>query len=129
LATRVGKETASSAPTKPPIELPITTGLSMSIRSHTRSTVFAKLRIEISPTGSSDWPKPGRSTATQRCVLMKAGMFSSQFCQIPPSPWTHSSGGPSPPLSTTLTSRPSTSTRRVMAGQSTFIHVLSSPSA
>jgi hypothetical protein len=129
LATRVGNETASSAPVKPPIELPITTGLSTSSASQTASTACANPRIEISPAGSSDWPKPGRSTATQRCEPMNAGMFSSQFCQMPPRPWIQSSGGASPPVSTTLTCRPSTSTRRVMDGQSTSIHVLSSPSA
>ena len=108
LATRVGNETASSAPTKPPIELPITTGLSSPSWSQTLSTVPAKPGIEISPAGISDWPKPGMSIATQRWVPMKAGMFSSQFCHTPPSPWSHSSGGPSPPVSITLTSRPST---------------------
>ena len=60
---------------------------------------------------------------------MNAGMFSSQFCHTPPSPCSHSSGGPSPPLSITLTARPSTSTRLVIDGQSTDIHVASSPSA
>ena len=37
---------------------------------------------------------------------MNAGMFSSQFCHSPPSPCRNSSGGPSPPVSTTLTRRP-----------------------
>ena len=31
---------------------------------------------------------------------MNAGMLSSQFCQMPPSPCRNSSGGPSPPVST-----------------------------
>ena len=60
---------------------------------------------------------------------MNAGMLSSQFCHAPPSPWTNTSAGPSPPVSTTLTSRPCTVTRRVIDGQSTAIHVASSPSA
>jgi hypothetical protein len=60
---------------------------------------------------------------------MNAAMLRSQFCQMPPSPWIHSSGGPSPPVSTTLTSRPSTASRFVMAGQSMPIHAWSSPSA
>ena len=64
---------------------------------------------------------------------MKAGMLSSQFCHAPPSPCTNTMagqvGGRSPPVSTTLTSRPSTVTRRVIDGQSTSIQVESSPSA
>ena len=32
----------------------------------------------------------------QRCVRAKTGRFSSQFCHDPPSPWTNTSGGPSP---------------------------------
>ena len=127
--TRVGNETASSAPTKPPMELPITTGSSIPSSSHSRSTVRAKPGIEISLSGRSDRPKPGRSTATQRWVSMKAGMLSSQFCQIPPSPWMKSSGGPSPPVSITPIALPSIVSRRVIAGQSTLIQELSSPSA
>ena len=128
LETRLGYLTASSAPTKPPIELPTTTGSSSPSSSHTASTVRAKPGIEHS-SGISDRPNPGRSTATQRRVPMKAGMFSSQFCQIPPSPWMNSSGGPSPPLSITPTLRPSIVSRRVSDVQSTCIHELSSPSA
>ena len=129
LETRVGNETASSAPTKPPIELPITTGLSIPSWSQTSSTVPRSPGSRSRPAGISDWPKPGRSIATQRWVPMKAGMFSSQFCHTPPSPCSHSSGGPSPPVSITLTSLPSTLTRVVIAGQSTVIQVASSPSA
>jgi hypothetical protein len=129
LSTRVGNESASSAPTKPPIELPITTGQSMPSCSQTASAVLAKPRIEMSSRGISDSPKPGRSNVTQRCVRMKTGMFSSQFCQTPPSPCRNSSGGPEPPLSITCTRRPSTSIERDIDGQSTFIHAWSSPSA
>ena len=61
---------------------------------------------------------------------MNAGMLSSQFCHVPDSPWTNTSAGlPAPPVSTTLTSRPSTTTPLVIAGQSIDIHVESSPSA
>jgi hypothetical protein len=126
--TRVGKRTASSAPTKPPIELPITTGSSIPISAHSLSTTRAKPGIEAS-SGASDSPKPGRSTAMQRCVRMKTGRLSSQFCQIPPRPWMKTSGGPSPPVSMKPTDRPSIVVRRVRAGQSTCIQELSSPSA
>jgi hypothetical protein len=129
LATRVGNETASSAPTKPPIELPITTGQSMPSRSHNASVTAAKRGIDRSQSGIADSPKPGRSNATQRCDPMKAGIVISQFCQTPPSPWTNSSGGPSPPVSTTCSSVPSTSTRLDSAGQSTSIQDRSSPAA
>ena len=52
---------------------------------------------------------------------MNAGMFSSQFCHSPPSPWRNSSGGPSPPLSITLIRRPRISSDRVIPGQSTVV--------
>ena len=61
---------------------------------------------------------------------MNGGMLSSQFCHVPDSPCTNTSTGlPAPPVSTTLTSRPSTTSRFVSAGQSIDIHVESSPSA
>ena len=124
--TRVGNETASSAPTNPPIELPITTGSSSPSWSQTRVDGAARSPGSRLVRGISDRPKPGRSIATQRCVSMKAGMLSSQFCQMPPRPWMNSSGGPSPPVSITPTRgrrpragasstasrRPSTSCRR-----------------
>ena len=43
---------------------------------------------------------PARSRGS---ASMNAGMFSSQFCHSPPSPCRNSSGGPSPPVSITLT--------------------------
>ena len=101
--TRVGKASASSAPTKPPIELPTTTGSTTPNRSHKASTTRAKPWIEIRPDGIGEPPNPGRSGATTRKDSMKCGMFSSQFCQRPPSPWMNSSAGPSPPVSTRLT--------------------------
>ena len=58
LRTRVGKASASSAPMKPPIELPITTGSSISSRSHSASITRAKPWIEIRPEGISDAPNP-----------------------------------------------------------------------
>ena len=127
-STRVGNATASSAPTKPPIELPTTTGQSSPSSAHSRSVVRANAGIDSSG-ASSDCPKPGRSNATTRCVSMNAGRLSSQFCQIPPRPWMNSSGGLSPPLSTTWTLWPSMTTSLDSDGQSMLIHVLSSPSA
>ena len=56
-------------------------------------------------------------------------MLSSQFCHVPDSPCTNSIAGPDPPESITLTSRPSMTTRRVIATQSTLIQVASSASA
>src|SRR5690349_11457874 len=56
-------------------------------------------------------------------------MFSSQFCHRPPSPCRNTSGGPSPPVSITLTSRPRIFSVRVSPGQSTDSQVESSPSA
>ena len=44
--------------------------------------------IEISQSGGGEEPKPGRSSASTRWRRAKWGMFSSQFCQQPPSPWT-----------------------------------------
>ena len=86
--------------------------------------------IEIFSRGIGDSPKPGRSGAITRWESMKAGMLSSQFCHVPDSPCTNTIAGLSaPPVSITLTSRPSTVTRRVIDGQSTDIQVASSPSA
>src|SRR3954451_9738326 len=65
----------------------------------------------------------------QRCVPMKAGMFSSQFCQTPLRPWIQTIAGPSPPVSTKFISEPRIGSRRVTDGQSTPIHAASSPSA
>jgi hypothetical protein len=127
--TRVGNASASSAPMKPPIELPTTTGFEMSNRSHRASITRANPWIEIRPDGICERPNPGRSGAITRCDGMNAGMFSSQFCHSPPRPCTNSSGSPGPPVSTTFTERPSTSSERVSDGQSTVIHVESSPSA
>jgi hypothetical protein len=129
LSTRVGNDSASSAPTKPPIELPITTGQSIPSIEQTASAVLANPGIEMSSRGFSDSPKPGRSNATQRCVCLKCAMFSSQFCQTPPRPCRNSSGGFAPPVSTTCTIRPSISRSRDRLGQSISIHDRSSPSA
>jgi hypothetical protein len=127
--TRVGNASASSAPTKPPIELATTTGASTPRAPHSASTARARPWMEMRPAGISEPPNPGRSGAITRWEPMNAGMLSSQFCHAPPSPWTNSRGGPSPPVSTTFIRRPRTVTGRVIAGQSTVIHVASSPSA
>ena len=64
LRTRVGNASASSAPMKPPIELPTTTGDSTpSCRAAARRSTRAKPWIEIRPGGISDPPNPGRSGA------------------------------------------------------------------
>ena len=97
--------------------------------SHSASITRAKPWIEIRPAGISERPNPGRSGAITRNAPMNAGMLSSQFCHSPPSPCRNSSGGPEPPVSITLTRRPSTISVRVSDGQSTVIHVESSPSA
>src|SRR3954454_15123826 len=127
--TRVGDASASSAPMNPPIELPTTTGPSTPSSPHSASMTRAKPWMEIRPAGISERPKPGRSGAITRWVRISAGMFSSQFCHSPPSPWMNRMGWSPPPVSITLTRRPSTSTVRVNAGQSTSIQVESSPSA
>ncbi len=119
LRTRVGNASASSAPMKPPIELPTTTGSTTPSRSHSASITRAKPWIEIRPDGISERPKPGRSGAITRWLPMKAGRFSSQFCHSPPSPWMNSSGGASPPLSIRFIRRPRISSDRVIPGQST----------
>ena len=108
-STRVGKASASSAPTNPPIELPTTATRSTPSASHIASTVLAYPWIEIGSAGMSEPPKPGRSSARQRWVSLKAGMFSSQLCQFELQPWMKSSGVPPPatgPVSSTLTRRP-----------------------
>ena len=66
LRSRVGNASASSAPMKPPIELPTTTGSEMSSRSHSASITRAKPWIEIRPEGISERPNPGRSGAITR---------------------------------------------------------------
>src|SRR3954471_3153493 len=129
LDTQVGNAIASSAPMKPPIELPTTIGASTSSAWHSASTTRANPWMEIRPAGISERPKPGRSGAITRCDPMNAGMLSSQFCHMPASPWMNRIGWFAPPVSTTLTRRPSTSTVRVSAGQSSCLQVESSPSA
>ena len=129
LRTRVGNASASSAPMNPPIELPTTTGDSISSTEHSESITRAKPWIEIRPDGISEPPKPGRSGAITRKRSMNAGMFSSQFCHSPPRPCRNSSGGPSPPVSIRFTRRPRTSSVLVSDGQSTVIQDESSPSA
>ena len=57
LRTRVGNASASSAPMKPPIELPTTTGFSISSASHSASITRAKPWIEIRPAGISERPE------------------------------------------------------------------------
>ena len=52
--------------------------------------------MSISQEGIGLEPKPGRSRAIARRPAPKWGRFSSQFCQQPESPWTKSSGSPSP---------------------------------
>ena len=71
LRTRVGKASVSSAPMKPPIELPTTTASSIPSRSHNASMTRAKPWIEIRPEGISEAPKPGRSGAITRKRSMK----------------------------------------------------------
>ena len=111
-STRVGKARASSAPTNPPIELPTTATRSTPSAAHIASTVLAYPWIEIGSDGISEPPNPGRSSAMQRWVPMKAGMVSSQLCQFELQPWMKTSGVPPPstgPVSSTLTRRPSSS--------------------
>ena len=105
-STRVSNESASSAPMKPPIELPTTDTLSTPSASHIASTVLAYPRIEIGSAGISEAPKPGRSSARQRCVLMNAVMLSRKTCHFELRPCRNSSGGPLPPVSSTFTRRP-----------------------
>ena len=50
----------------PPIELPTTTGDSISSCEHSASITRAKPWIEIRPAGISEPPNPGRSGATTR---------------------------------------------------------------
>jgi hypothetical protein len=50
----------------------------------------------IGSAGIGDIPKPGRSSATTRRRWAKRGMFSSQFCHWPLSPWTKTIGLSSP---------------------------------
>ena len=126
----MGNETASSAPTKPPIELPITTGLSIpELRRRPCRPCAAKPGIEISSSGIGDWPKPGMSIATQRWVPMNAGMFSSQFCQNAAEAVEPQQRRPVAAGVDHAHLAPATSSRLVIAGQSTVIQVASSPSA
>src|SRR3954447_26859530 len=127
--TRVGNAIASSAPMKPPIELPTTTEPSTPSVRHSSSITRPYPWIDIRPDGISERPNPGRSGAMTRCVPMNAGMFSSQFCHTPPSPCRNRSGGRSPPVPPPFFPRPATTMLRVNAGQSTLRQVESSPSA
>ena len=127
--TRVGNASASSAPMNPPIELPTTTGDSISSCEHSASITRANPWIEIRPDGISEPPNPGRSGATTRKRSMNAGMFSSQFCHSPPSPWRNSSGRTVPTGVDHVDPPAQTISVRVSDGQSTDIHVESSPSA
>ena len=40
--------------------------------------------------GFAERPNPGRSSAITRWSRARSGRFASQFCQLPPSPWTAS---------------------------------------
>ena len=59
-STRVGNESASSAATKPPIELPTTTAVSTPSASQQRVEDPRVARIEIFSRGIGDSPKPGQ---------------------------------------------------------------------
>ena len=95
-AARSGNWIATSAAVNPPIELPTSTASPRSSSEQSASTQRPKPEIDISSAGISDSPWPGRSTAITLRSRPILGMFSSQFCHDPPSPWTMTTGGPSP---------------------------------
>ena len=69
--------------------------------------------------GISDSPKPGQVERDAAVGAHEGRDVQQPVLPQPPRPCRNSSGGPSPPVSTTLTSLPSISIRRVSAGQST----------
>ena len=85
-STRAGNWIASSAPMKPPIELPTTEAApTRALEQRVDDARVARDGDLLEGIGES--PKPGRSIAITRWSATKAGMFSSQFTQLPASPW------------------------------------------